>query len=143
MHYLDYQQFNSPEGWYVLAFPEYWMVEVIEGIPAFYDPEGGGALVVSAFKNVVGHFDLKLEMKRFLENHKVKYEKDKVAYFRNKQDCEIQACEFISSKRFWLVYMIGFENKLLVCTYNSDEVPDRELSGILTAIISSITFSQQ
>jgi Domain of unknown function (DUF3805) len=139
----EFQQYNSPEGWYALAYPEFWTVEVIEGIPAFYDPESGdGALVLSAFKNRSGYFDLSEEMKRFLANYKVKYEKDKIASFRNKQNCEIQACEFISQERFWLVYMIAFQNKLLVCTFNSDAVPERETSEILTAIISSITFGK-
>jgi hypothetical protein len=142
MNKLEYQPYRSPEGWYGLAFPENWTVEVIEGIPAFFDPEGSGAFVVSAFKNRIGKFVLAEEMARFLSNHKVKYETDKVASFENKQGCEIQACEFISKGRFWLVYMIGYANKLLICTYNSDEVPEKELSEILTTIISTINFNE-
>ncbi|MCX7998839.1 MAG: hypothetical protein N3A69_07790 [Leptospiraceae bacterium] len=36
--------------------------------------------------------------------------------------------------------MLSNGNKLLVCTYNSDEVPDKEFSEILTQMISSIKF---
>lgn len=35
MNDLSYQPYRSPNGWYMLAYPEYWEVEVIEEIPAF------------------------------------------------------------------------------------------------------------
>ena len=35
MNDLSYQPYRSPNGWYMLAYPEHWEVEVIEEIPAF------------------------------------------------------------------------------------------------------------
>ncbi|MBK8397120.1 MAG: DUF3805 domain-containing protein [Leptospiraceae bacterium] len=140
MNDLSYQPYRSPNGWYMLAYPEYWEVEVIEEIPAFYDPDGAGALQVSAFENKLGSYNLSEELARFLAIHKIEYDEDCVASFKNNLGSEIKACEFISEERFWLVYMISFGSKLIVCTYNSDERPDKELSIILTNIISSIRF---
>ncbi|MCB1176877.1 MAG: DUF3805 domain-containing protein [Leptospiraceae bacterium] len=140
---LDYQPYTSPEGWYSFAYPEYWEMEVIEGIPAFYDPNGAGAFLISAFKNINGeNYDLDEEISRFLSQHEIKYEEDKVASFENSEGTKVKACEFISKERFWLVYILANGNKLIVCTYNSDESPDRELAQILTTMVSSIKFFQ-
>jgi hypothetical protein len=142
MNDLNYQPYRSPNGWYMLAFPEHWEVEVIEEIPAFYDPDGAGALQVSAFENKLGTYDLAEELARFLAFHKIEYDENCIASFTNNLGSKIKACEFISEERFWLVYMISFRSKLIVCTYNSDEKPDKELSIMLTNIISSIRFLQ-
>ncbi|HMV77931.1 MAG TPA: DUF3805 domain-containing protein [Leptospiraceae bacterium] len=137
---LDYQYFKSPEGWYSFVFPDYWETEVIEGVPVFYDPQGDGALVISAFKHLTGSYDLDEEMKRFLGQHSVEYDRNCIAVFENREGSRIQACEFYSKERFWLVYMIAHRNKLIIASYNSDERPDADLSQILTRIISSIHF---
>ena len=142
MNDLNYQPYRSPNGWYMLVFPEHWEVEVIEEIPAFYDPDGAGALQVSAFENKLGTYDLAEELARFLAFHKIEYDENCIASFTNNLGSKIKACEFISEERFWLVYMISFRSKLIVCTYNSDEKPDKELSIMLTNIISSIRFLQ-
>ncbi|MBE7412695.1 MAG: DUF3805 domain-containing protein [Leptospiraceae bacterium] len=135
---LEYQYYKSPYGWYSLVYPEFWETEVIEGIPAFFDPEGTGALLVSAFQNLEGEYHLQTELARFLSQHNVEYEEDSIAKFTNNEGCNILACEFISDNRFWMVYMLSKKDKLIVCSYNSDESPDNELSTILTTIISSI-----
>ena len=109
-------------------------------IPAFFDPDGAGALQVSAFENKLGNYNLSEELARFLTIHKIEYDEECIASFKNNLGSEIKACEFISEERFWLVYMISFGSKLIVCTYNSDERPDKELSIMLTNIISSIRF---
>ncbi len=137
---LEYQPYISPEKWYTFKYPEYWEMEVIEGVPAFYDPEGSGAFIISAFRNIKGIYNLSEEMSRFLKQHKVTYEPSKIASFEKSEGTLVQACEFISEGRFWLVYMLSNKNKLLVCTYNSDEVPNKELAEILTNMISSIRF---
>jgi hypothetical protein len=138
---LEYQVYRSPNGWYMLVYPENWAFEVIEQIPAFYDPEeGSGALQISAFENKEGEFDLGEELQRFLNFHKIDYDEERVACFENSEGSKIEACEFISDDRFWLVYMISNRHKLIVATYNSDEKPNKPLSQILTNIISSIRF---
>lgn len=137
---LDFQAYISPEKWYAFQYPEYWEMEVVEGVPAFFDPNGVGAFLISAFRNIRGEYDLTEEMRRFLKLHKIAYDPKKIASFEKVEGTKVQACEFISEGRFWLVYMLSNGNKLLVCTYNSDEVPNRELSEILTQMISSIKF---
>ena len=71
MNDLSYQPYRSPNGWYMLAYPEHWEVEVIEEIPAFFDPDGAGALQVSAFENKLGSYNLAEELERFLGVHKI------------------------------------------------------------------------
>ncbi|MCB1141113.1 MAG: DUF3805 domain-containing protein [Leptospiraceae bacterium] len=137
---LEYQPYRSPQGWYNLIYPEYWTHEVIEGVPVFYDPEGSGAVVVTALMHSSGEYDIDLELKNYLIQHEIEYDPEKVANFRNSEGSEIRACEFISKERFWLVYMVSNGKQLIVCSYNSDESPDSDLSGILTTIISSIRF---
>lgn len=140
---LDYQPYKSPEGWYSFVYPEYWEMEVIEGIPAFYDPNGVGAFLISAFRNVADiEYDTAEELSRFLAQHKIEYDEEKIASFENGEGTTVKACEFISEGRFWMVYMLSNGNKLLICTYNSDEGPDRELAQILTTMVSSIRFYQ-
>jgi hypothetical protein len=138
---LQYQAFRSPKGIYMFAYPETWVYEVIEEIPAFYDPEtNDGAFQISSFQNKELDFDLSEEMNRFLELHKIEFDEEKVASFTNNEGSKILACEFISDSRFWLVYMVANKFKLLVCTYNSDNKPTKDLSIILTNMISSIRF---
>jgi hypothetical protein len=138
---LEYQPYRSPENWYYFTYPEYWELEVIEGVPAFFDPEGSGAFIISAFLNKAGVYDLTEEMGRFLAQHKIKHDPSKIASFDRTDGTKVQACEFVADGRFWLVYLLAFQNKLLICTYNSDETPDRELAEILTTMISSIRFT--
>jgi len=137
---LEYQPFSSPQGWYSLQYPEYWEMEVIEGIPSFFDPEGSGAVVISAFENKQGSFIPENEMRDFLEKHSIKYNPNDITKYKNKQGSVIQTCEFISKERFWFLYMMAYKDKLLVLTYNSDEVPDNELSAIISHIVASIHF---
>ncbi|MCE9501670.1 MAG: DUF3805 domain-containing protein [Leptospira sp.] len=140
---LDYQPYKSPFGWYSLVYPEYWEMEVIEDIPAFFDPEGSGALQISAFENLEGDYNLTEEMIRYLAHHKIQYDEEHVANFKNEEGTVIKACEFNSKGRFWIVYMLSYKSRLILCTYNSDETPDKELSEILTIIISSIRFFKE
>ena len=137
---LEFQPYVSPQGWYSLKYPEYWEMEVIENIPTFYDPEGAGAVVITAFENKVGNYDPKIEIIRFLSHHGIKYEEDKIAILTNKQGSVIQTCEFISKDRYWFVYMMSFKDKLLILTYNSEETPEHELSLIIHQIVNSIYF---
>ncbi|MCB1191648.1 MAG: DUF3805 domain-containing protein [Leptospiraceae bacterium] len=139
---LEYKNYTSPMGWYSMLYPSNWNLEVIEGIPAFYDPEEGtGAFQVYAFYNKKGEYDLTQELIRYLQTHGVEYQEDCVASFINNEGSRIKACEFISKERFWLVYVLAHHSKMVLCTYNSDENPDKKLSKILTNIISSIRFS--
>lgn len=137
---LDYQVYSSPQGWYTLQYPEYWEMEVIEGVPAFFDPEGAGAIVVSAFENKEGNYNPRLEMKNFLYQHGIQFREESITTYKTKQGTVVQTCEFISKDRFWFVHMMSFDDKLLLLTYNSDEIPEKELSQIISHIVSSLQF---
>jgi hypothetical protein len=137
---LEYQSYRSPQGWYQMIYPEFWVHEVIEEIPVFYDPDGSGALLVSAFLHKLGQYNIDLEVKNFLKQHGIEYNPEMIAKMKRADNSEIRACEFVSKGRFWMVYMLSFKNKLIVSSYNSDEAPDSELSSILSKMISSIHF---
>ena len=101
---LEFQPYQSPQGWYTLQYPEYWEMEVIEGIPTFYDPQGSGAVVISAFENKTGDYNPEVEMRHFLSHHGIEYDIKNIFLFENTQGSIVQTCEFISKERFWFVY---------------------------------------
>jgi hypothetical protein len=140
---LEFQPYQSPQGWYTLQYPEYWEMEVIEGIPTFFDPQGSGAVVISAFENKTGDYNSEVEMRRFLSHHGIEYNIKNIFIFENTQGSIVQTCEFISKERFWFVYMMSYQDKLLILSYNSDEAPGKDLSTIISGIVSSIYFNVQ
>ncbi|RHX83775.1 hypothetical protein EHO98_12775 [Leptospira stimsonii] len=138
----EYKLYKSPNGWYSMVVPAHWVQMVIEGIPAFFEENGSGALQVYAFENKVGSYILKEELERYLKTHEIDFEEDKVADFENEEGSKIMACEFVKEDRFWMVYMIANKKRMILLTYNSDEVPAEYLVKELTTVISSIRFSQ-
>jgi len=140
---LSDKLYESAMKWYSLRYPSHWKVEVIESIPAFFDLNGTGALQVSSFKNKKGSYSLSEEMKRYLLNHKVEYDKSKIVEYVKDDGCEIQACEFTAGNRFWMVYMIHFKNLLLLCTFNSDNKPATEEALTISKILQSITIQEE
>ncbi|MDH5654836.1 MAG: hypothetical protein OEZ34_02940 [Spirochaetia bacterium] len=132
---LQLVEFQGP--FFKLKFPSHWEMEIIEDIPAFFDPMGGGALqVVSAQKNDEP-VNLEDEMTQYLSQMGISFDPEKIASFKI-QAGPCLACEFIKEDRFWLLNMIGQEGKLLIVMYNSDEVPDPDTVSILMNIIQSI-----
>lgn len=138
----EYKLYKSPNGWYSMVVPAHWVQMVIEGIPAFFEENGSGALQVYAFENKVGSYILKEELERYLKTHEIDFEEDKVADFENEEGSKIMACEFVKADRFWMVYMISNKKRMILLTYNSDEVPAEYLVKELTTVISSIRFAQ-
>lgn len=135
----EYNRFTSQMGWYTIQYPKDWMVEIIENIPAFYDPDdGSGALQISSFVNKKGFYELDSVMSQYLSQHGISFDSERTLATVDTDGNTIMSCEFISQQRFWMVYMVAFGNKLLICTYNSDEAPDPELSKILSYMLSSI-----
>ena len=118
-------------------------MEIIEEIPAFYDPTGDGALQVSAFQNKDGEYELTNVMKNYLSRHKISYNPSSIANFVDANGCEVQACEFISEGRFWMVYMLARGSLLVLCTYNGDERPDKVQSRIIQGILRSIQVEEE
>ncbi len=129
--------FQGP--FYRLHYPDGWEAEIIENIPAFYDPEGGGALqIVAARRDPEMPFDIEAEMTRYLERHGMVYSEERVARFDTAIGMEAMACEFMRDNRFWLVQMLCRGDMLLLILFNSDTVPDQELALKISAVIRSV-----
>ncbi|PKA05420.1 hypothetical protein CH375_05305 [Leptospira ellisii] len=137
----EFKLYNSPNGWYSMVVPAHWVHMVIEGIPAFFEENGSGALQVYAFENKAGSYDLHEELRRYLKTHEIDFEEDKVASFENEEGSRIMACEFRKEDRFWMVYMIANGKRMILLTYNGDETPAAYLVRDLTTVISSIRFA--
>lgn len=137
-----YKQFRSPQGWYSLLYPAHWESLVVEQIPAFFEPNGSGALQFYAFESKAESYDAVLELTNYLKIHDLDYDEDKVAEFRNNQGSLILASEFYKDSRVWIVYLIANEKKMILVTYNSDEEISDQLFLDLRNIISSIKIIQ-
>ncbi|TGM51556.1 hypothetical protein [Leptospira vanthielii] len=133
-----YKQFRSPQGWYSFLFPANWEQMVVEEIPAFFHPNGGGALQVYAFESKLEDFDVDLELENYLKIHEIDYDAENVAVFENNEGTSIRACEFQKEDRVWMVYMVANQMRMILVTYNSDEEVGDELFQQLTNIISSV-----
>jgi hypothetical protein len=136
---IQLMDFHGP--FFHLKFPSHWEVEILEDIPAFFDPMGGGALQIAAFKKSDEPVNLEDEMTRYLGQLKMPYDPDKIASFELAAG-PCLACEFIREDRFWLVNMLGKDGQLLIIIYNADEVPDPDTVGILMDIIKSIRLEE-
>ncbi|EMJ87104.1 hypothetical protein [Leptospira meyeri] len=135
-----YKQFRSPQGWYSFLFPATWEHMVVEEIPAFFHPDGGGALQVYAFESKLEDFNVDQELANYLKIHEIDYDAENVAVFENNEGSSIRACEFLKEDRVWMVYMVANKSRMLLVTYNSDEEVGDELFQQLTNIISSVRF---
>ena len=128
-------------SFFQLLYPAHWEEEIIEDIPAFYDPEGSGVLQVVALRNKGGgEFDLAMEMERYLKRHSIQYDKDVVARFPIPSGLNCMACEFMRENRFWLVNLVAHADKMLIVLYNADEAPDVELARMVSEVIRSVVF---
>ena len=128
-------QFQGP--FFTLYFPSHWEVEVIEDIPAFFDPMGGGALQIAAIHKSDEPVNLEDEMIRYLGQMHLPYDQEKMASFEIEAG-PCLACEFIKDNRFWLVNMTGKDSRLYIIIYNADEVPDPDSVTLIMNIIKSI-----
>jgi hypothetical protein len=123
-----------------LIYPAEWEMEIIEDIPAFYDPLSGGVLQCAASRNPDGPFDLPGEMRKFLERQQIAFEEDSIARFRTPGGQDCIACEYTREDRFWMVYMIALEDRLLIVMYNADEIPGPDQARSVSDVIASIRF---
>ncbi len=140
---IDYKFYRSPAGWYTMVIPGHWQNIVIEGIPAFFEEDGAGAMQIYAFENKVGVFDPEAELERYLATHGIPYEADKAAFFDNNENAHIIACEFLKEDgRHWIVYLISAKKRMVLVTYNGDEEPSEDLAEQLTTVVSSIRIEE-
>ncbi|RME90958.1 MAG: hypothetical protein D6767_06020 [Candidatus Hydrogenedentota bacterium] len=156
------QPFHSVEGWYSLEYPRLWEMEVIENIPAFFNPFGGyGSLQVFAVKmgalansgNLIeNHPFLKGEsltekMQLFLERQDQFIPKDSLQLTekRHKEgdSTYIVATEYRIENRFYMACMMQRSNIFLLSLYNCEGLPDKAEARAVGEILKSIEIHKQ
>lgn len=137
---IKFNTFESPQKWFRFSYPDYWETMVVEGIPAFFDSNGGGVLQVYSFENKQEPVNAENELKNYLSVHKIEYDENLVARFQNTQGTEIVSCEFLKEDRHWCVYSLANGKRLFLGTFNSDEKITDGLYSQLSQIIGSVIF---
>jgi len=133
-------RFQGP--FFTLQYPDTWEMEIIEDIPAFFDPLGGGALQVVASQNDGAPFEPESEMEKYLSRLGIDFDLDRLVRYDHAAGKSV-ACEFVREGRFWLVNMIASANRLLVMIYNADELPDPDTVRIIMKIIQTVRIDSQ
>jgi len=136
------QPFKFFDGsFFRLAYPDGWELEIIEQIPAIYDPHGSGALQVVASQEPQGtDFNVEQEIARYLERHQISVSDIELHSFYDRSGNECRTCEFIKDERFWMLHMTCRKDQMLLLMYNSDEIPGTELAHTISVIINSVVF---
>jgi hypothetical protein len=145
------QSFVSPEKWYSLQYPRTWEMEVIEGIPTFFDGISpyGGALQVFAI-NLAGAVnqeavrlspfllgkDLPEKMALFLKNQGISDER--VQYFERDRT-DIAACEYRNDGHFFLAMMAQRDTIFLLALYNCKGEPEKEEAAVVGQMLQTLT----
>jgi hypothetical protein len=132
--------FEGP--FFSMRIPLTWEVEVIENIPAIFDPEGGGVLQIASFRRGSGVADPKYEIEIFLNQNGIEADPSRMAEFALPSGLDCVAVEYVLDNRFWMVNAICKENRLLLVTYNSDEMPEASLAMLISEIIGTIKFTE-
>jgi hypothetical protein len=145
------QTFISPEKWYSLEYPRTWEMEVIEGIPSFFDgisPYGGALQVMSA--NLAGAEnrelvsqspflvgkDLPDKLALFLSKQGVSNE---TAQFFTRDNTAMGACEYRNGGYFYLVLMAERAKIFVLALYNCKGEPQPEEAANVGKILQSLT----
>ncbi len=145
------QTFTSPENWYTLEYPRVWEMEVVDNIPAFYDPfSGKGALQILSVKisgesteqliqahPFLGGNNLHEKMKIFLHMNGAPISADELTEV-HQNGVDFIPCEYMIDSRFYMCVMIQKNEIFLLCLYNSDGIPDDEEAKIIGNIIQSV-----
>lgn len=145
------QSFVSPENWYSLQYPRTWEMEVVEGIPTFFDGISpyGGALQIFAV-NLAGAVNAKaLQESPFLRGKDLQ---DKMALFLDAQGIssegthyferdrtQIGACEYRSSGHFFLAMMAQRGTIFVLALYNCKGEPENEEAAAIGQMLQSLT----
>ena len=133
-----YQTFQGP--FFSLRLPSHWEIEVIENMPAFFDPEGNGVLQVAALKRQGQDYDIQAELERYLAQNQIEADPERMSRFRLPSGLNGIAVEYIVDNRFWMVNALGAGNQCLLAIYNSDEVPDQGMAMLISEALASIEF---
>jgi len=147
----DYQKFESANKWYSLEYPKMWEVEVVDHVPAFFDPLNGmGALQVIAVQ--IGKDDIPEKLKKipflngktlkdkmisFLEAQEVDYIEDKLIAYTT-DDTEFLPYEYSKENRFYMSSFFQKNNILLITMYNCQGLPAKEEAEVIANILKSL-----
>jgi hypothetical protein len=145
------QTFVSPENWYSLQYPRTWEMEVVEGIPTFFDGISayGGAMQVMA-ANLIGAKNAELikhspflsgkdlgeRMRLFLSHQGVS---DEPAQFFVRDNTHMGACEYRSDGHFYLVFMAERNSIFVLALYNCKDEPQPEEAAQVGKMLQSLT----
>ena len=145
------QTFVSPENWYSLEYPRTWEMEVVEGIPSFFDgisPYGGALQVMAA--NLTGAAnaqlikdspflqgkDLDEKLSLFLSKQGIS---DEAAQFFVRDNTHMGACEYRAGGHFYLVLMAERNHIFVLALYNCKGEPEKEEAALVGKILQSLT----
>jgi len=145
------QTFVSPENWYSLEYPRTWEMEVVEGIPSFFDGISayGGALQVMAV-NLAGKTnedlvsespflagkDLGEKLTIFLAKQGVSTEG---AQYFVRDNAAMGACEYRAGGHFYLALMAERGGVFVLALYNCKGEPENEEAAAVGQILQSLT----
>lgn len=147
------QTFVSPENWYSLEYPRTWEMEVIEGIPSFFDginPYGTGGVVQLMAANLAGAENRELvSQSPFLIGKDIP---DKLALFLSKQgisnegaqffvrdNTQMGACEYRNGGHFYLALMAERNSIFVLALYNCKGEPEPQEAALVGKILQSLT----
>jgi len=147
------QTFVSPENWYSLEYPRTWEMEVIEGIPSFFDginPYGTGGVVQLMAANLTGvenrelvsqspflsGKDLGEKLGLFLSKQGVSNEG---THFFTRDNTEMGACEYRTGGHFYLVLMAQRGSIFVLALYNCKGEPEPQEAALVGKILQSLT----
>ena len=146
------QPFVSPNEWFKLEYPRMWEMEVVDNIPAFFDPLfGKGALQVFSVK--LGDLDklteeiaefpfllgetLPVKMKIFLEKQSIAFNDSDLKLF-NRNNLQCVAHEYFVAERFYMACMMQKNNIFLLTLYNCIEAPSNEEALAIGEILKTV-----
>jgi hypothetical protein len=127
-------------SFFELHYPGHWEEMIVEDIPTFFDPEGGGVLQIASTRKQDGLFDITWEFERYLNKQNIELDPAGIISYKNEQDIDCQVCEYTQDNRFWLVSVMAHMSHLIFVIYNSDIVPDPETAKLISEVMQSIRF---
>jgi hypothetical protein len=145
------QTFISAEKWYSLEYPRTWEMEIVEGIPSFFDGINpyGGALQVFAVNQVgapnpdlmsqspfMAGKNLREKLRLFLSKQGIS---DEAAQFFERDKTLMGACEYRNGGHFFLVLMAERGSIFVLALYNCKGEPEPEEAANVGRILQSVT----
>lgn len=133
------QQFEGP--FFRVRIPLHWEAEIIENIPAFFDPDGQGVIQVAAVRRSSGDYDPKEELERYLTRNNIEPDSERMARFQLPSGLSAVSVEYIVDNRFWMITAAAQGPCFVLLMYNADEVPTAEMAMLISEILSTVEFT--